>query len=198
MRRGDEKSRTRVFVCHKTHVCDAPTQTGWVKKERISGFFHTTFSFPKCPNAATCTPTAAPFHHITTPPAGQEKVSILSRFSMVQKGVKIESCSAGFFACGGSRSDKFHSAAVRSMRSAFLRHRKCSAISYDAKKSGLLSPDTLLSRSDIHFPMSRRYALKFFWIFANARPSHPGNAYVCAVSCVNPCFFAYVRIASAS
>ena len=171
MRRGDEKSRTRVFVCHKTHVCDAPTQTGWVKKERISGFFHTTFSFPKCPNAATCTPTAAPFHHITTPPAGQEKVSILSRFSMVQKGVKIESCSAGFFACGGSRSDK---------------------------RRDLKAPTFLLSRSDIYFPLSRKYALKFFWIFANARPSHPGNAYVCAVSCVNPCFSAYVRIASAS
>ena len=33
--------------------------------------------------------------------------------------LKIESCSAGFSACGGSRSDKFYSAAVRSTRSAF-------------------------------------------------------------------------------
>ena len=48
--------------------------------------------------------------------------------------IKIESCSAGFSACGGSRSDKFGSAAVRSTRSAFLLYRKCDAISYKAKK----------------------------------------------------------------
>ena len=48
--------------------------------------------------------------------------------------IKIESCSAGFSACGGSRSDKFCSAAVRSTRSAFLLYRKCDAISYKAKK----------------------------------------------------------------
>ena len=33
--------------------------------------------------------------------------------------MKIESCKAGFSACGGSRSDKFLFAAVRSTRSAF-------------------------------------------------------------------------------
>lgn len=32
-------------------------------------------------------------------------------------GVKIESCIAGFFACGGSRSDKYFSATVRFRRS---------------------------------------------------------------------------------
>ena len=47
---------------------------------------------------------------------------------------KIESCRAGFSACGGSQSDKFLFAAVRSTRSAFLCHRKCNAISYDTKK----------------------------------------------------------------
>ena len=48
--------------------------------------------------------------------------------------MKIESCKAGFSACGGSRSDKFLFAAVRSTRSAFLLYRKCDAISYKAKK----------------------------------------------------------------
>ena len=48
--------------------------------------------------------------------------------------MKIESCKAGFSACGGSRSDKFLFAAVRSTRSAFLFYRKCDAISYKVKK----------------------------------------------------------------
>ena len=48
--------------------------------------------------------------------------------------LKIESCSAGFSACGGSRSDKFCSAAVRSTRSAFLLYRKCNVISYKKTK----------------------------------------------------------------
>ena len=48
--------------------------------------------------------------------------------------MKIESCKAGFSACGGSRSDKFLFAAVRSTRSAFLLYRKCDAISYKIKK----------------------------------------------------------------
>ena len=49
--------------------------------------------------------------------------------------IKIDSCSAGFSACGGSRSDKFCSAAVRSMRSAFLLYRKCNVISCKEKKN---------------------------------------------------------------
>ena len=48
--------------------------------------------------------------------------------------MKIESCKAGFSACGGSRSDKFLFAAVRSTRSAFLLYRKSDAISYKVKK----------------------------------------------------------------
>ena len=57
----------------------------------------------------------------------------------VRVHMKIESCSAGFSACGGSRSDKFCSAAVRSTRSAFLLYRKCDAISYKVKKYRLPS-----------------------------------------------------------
>ena len=47
---------------------------------------------------------------------------------------EIESCEAGFSACGGSRSDNSHSVAVRSARSGFLLDRKCNAFSCQAKK----------------------------------------------------------------
>ena len=63
-----------------------------------------------------------------------ERILLYRKCNAISYKVKIESCKAGFSACGGSRSDKFCSAAVRSTRSAFFLYRKCDAISYIAKK----------------------------------------------------------------
>ena len=64
-----------------------------------------------------------------------ERFLLDRKCNVISYQVKIESCNAGFSACGWSRSDKFFSAAVRSTRSAFLLDRKCNVISYQAKKA---------------------------------------------------------------
>ena len=108
--------------------------------------------------------------------------------------LKIESCGAGFSACGGSRSDKFCSAAVRSsrsdkycsaavrsMRSAFLPDRKCDAISYQAKKRS----HCISSGSAYHFiSLCIFFVLSFLPISCSRH-----RAFVLASSIPQPCLY---------